>query len=98
MPSHYSEFEWDEYNSGKNLVKHQVSDSEIEQVFKNPYVIFNHKNYDDRRIILGQTHGGRFLFMSIQHRSSTCCRPIHARDMNPSEKRKYKNIIGFRRT
>lgn len=93
----YVEFEWDDYNSGKNLIKHNVSDDEIEQVFANPYVIFRHNKYEDRRIILGITNGGRYLFMSIQHRSQSCCRPIHARDMEPSEIEKYKKIIVHRR-
>jgi len=44
MVTHYTEFEWDEYNAGKNLIKHNVSDNEIEQVFENPYVIFKQKN------------------------------------------------------
>jgi len=79
------------------LISHNVSDDEIEQVFKNPYIIVNHKKYEDRRIILGQTNGGRYLFMSVQHISTTCCRPIHARDMESFEVTKYKKSIGHRR-
>jgi len=97
MPSKYSEIEWDDYNSGKNLVKHNVTDNEIEQVFENPYIIFKHQKYEDRRIILGQTNGGRYLFMSVQHLTETCCRPIHARDMEPFEVKKYIKIIRSRR-
>ena len=97
MHSLYSEIEWDDYNSGKNLVKHNVTDDEIGQVFENPYVIFRHKKYQDRKIILGETNGGRYLFMSVQHKSETCCRPIHARDMEPYEKKQYLKIIGHRR-
>ena len=93
----YVEFEWDDYNSGKNLIKHDVSDNEIEQVFANPYVILRHNKYEDRRIVLGKTNGGRCLFISIQHISQTCCRPIHARDMEPYETEKYKKTIGHRR-
>jgi uncharacterized DUF497 family protein len=97
MAAHYTEFEWDDYNSGKNLCKHNVTDNEIEQVFKNPYIKIQHKKYTDRRLILGRTDGGRYLFMSIQHVSSKCCRPIHARDMETHELKKYKNIIGYRK-
>ena len=43
----YIEFEWDDYNSGKNLIKHNVSDDEIEQVFVNPYVILRHTKYNE---------------------------------------------------
>ncbi len=93
MPEMYIEFEWDEYNSDKNLEKHDISDAEIEQVFSNPHIILPHKRYPDRRIVLGVTHGGRYLFMSVQHLSRTCCRPIHARPMESQERRFYRRNI-----
>lgn len=89
MPISYTEFEWDEYNAGKNLQKHGVSDAEIEQIFANPHIVIPHKHYPDRRIILGITHGGRHLFLSVQHISPSCCRPIHARPMEPHERHLY---------
>ncbi len=94
MASKYIDFEWDEFNSGKNLPKHGVSDLEIEQVFSNPHIIMRHKRFPDRRIVLGVTHGGRYLFMSVQHLSKTVCRPIHARDMEKEEKQVYLKEIG----
>jgi len=98
MPAPYTEFEWDDYNSGKNLQKHGVSDAEIEQVFDCPNVVMRHRRYPDRRIVLGVTHGGRYLFLSVQHLSRICCRPIHARDMEPEERRHYTRIVrGTRR-
>lgn len=97
-PAYYTEFEWDEHNSGKNLLKHGVSDAEIEQVFGNPYVMAQHKQYRDRRIVLGVSNGGRYLFLSVQHRSRMCCRPVHARDMEPDERRYYaRTVRGERR-
>lgn len=97
MPTPYSEFEWDEYNSGKNLQKHGVFDEEIEQVFENPNVLMKHKRYPDRRIVLGITNGGRYLFLSVQYLSQTCCRPIHARDMEPQESRHDTRMIHGKR-
>ena len=93
MAALYTEFEWDEYNSDKNLQKHGVSDTEIEQVFMNPHIILRHKRYPDRRIVLGTTHGGRYLFMSVQHLSRTCCRPIHARSMEPHERHLFQQRV-----
>ncbi len=93
MSAPYFEFEWDDFNSGKNLQKHGVSDTEIEQVFENPNVVMQHKRYPDRRIVLGVTNGGRYLFLSVQHLSRTCCRPIHARNMEPGERRHYIRMI-----
>ena len=97
MANRYCEFEWDESNSGKSLQKHGVTDLEIGQVYSNPYVIMKHKRFPDRRIVLGVSHGGRYLFMSIQHLSETRCRPIHARDMEKDEKRAYLKAIGSKR-
>ena len=97
MTNKYIEIEWDEFNSGKNLQKHGVTDLEIVQVFSNAYVIMKHKRFPDRRIVLGATHGGRYLFMSIQHLSETRCRPIHARDMEKEERRAYLKAIGSKR-
>ena len=97
MPAPYSDFEWDEYNSGKNLQKHGVSDEEIEQIFENPNVLMKHKRYSDRRIALGVTNGGRYLFMSVQHLSQTRCRPIHARDMEPQERKHDIRMVHGRR-
>ena len=93
MSAPYSEFEWDDFNSGKNLQKHGVSDAEIEQVFENPNVVMRHKKYRDRRIVMGVSNGGRYLFLSVQHLSQKCCRPIHARDMEPEERRVYVRMI-----
>ena len=97
MPDNYREFEWDEVNSGKNLQKHGVPDLEIEQVFGNSHVIIRHKRFPDRRIVLGMTYGGRYLFSSVQHLSETRCRPIHARDMEKHEKQAYLKAIGSKR-
>ena len=69
------------------------SASAPEQVFGNPYIIMRHKRFPDRRIVLGVTHGGRYLFMSIQHLSETRCRPIHARDMEKEETRAYLKAL-----
>jgi hypothetical protein len=93
MAGPYDEFEWDEYNSGKNIKKHGVSDSEIEQVFDFPNVLFPHKKYKDRKIVLGVTNGGRYLFLAIQHISENTCRPIHARNMEKHERQIYFKMI-----
>lgn len=84
---------WDEWNIGKNLVTHGVSDSEIEQVFDNPHIAIPHKRYKGRRIILGITDGGRYLFLSVQHIDKNTCRPIHARNMEQQERKFYQRNV-----
>jgi uncharacterized DUF497 family protein len=54
--------------------------------FPSPILIFLHRKYTDRRVLLGQTFGGRYLFIVYQHKSKEIARPIHARDM---KKRSY---------
>ena len=50
-----------------------------------PFVIFPHKKISDRRVLLGKTFGGRYLFVVFQHKSNKIARPIHARDMKMNE-------------
>ncbi len=94
MPVQYKYIEWNEGNIWKNEVKHNVTAEEIEQCFNNPpAIIYPHKKYDDRRVLLGRTFGGRYLFIVYQHKSKETARPIHARDMNENERRIYEKQI-----
>ncbi len=91
MSTRYQHLEWDEHNIWKNEIKHSVTAEEIEQCFNNPpYVIFPHKKIPDRRVLLGKTFGGRYLFVVFQHKSNKKARPIHARDMKMNEGRIYE--------
>ena len=91
MKNRYRYIEWDEHNLWKNEIKHRVTAEEIEQCFSNPpFVIFPHKKYSDRRVLLGQTFGGRHLFVVFQHKAENTARPIHARPMKKNEKNIYE--------
>jgi uncharacterized DUF497 family protein len=91
MGTRYQYIEWDENNLWKNEIKHGVTAEEIEQCFNNPpFVIFPHKTYKDRRVLLGRTLGGRYLFIVYQHKSDEIARPIHAREMKKNEKGIYE--------
>jgi len=91
MNTRYRYLEWDENNIWKNEIKHAVTAEEIEQCFNNPpFVIFPHKKILDRRVLLGQTFGGRHLFVVFQQKSDEVARPIHARDMKMNERRTYE--------
>lgn len=90
MSTRYRYVEWDENNIWKNEIKHGVTAEEIEQCFNNPpFVVFPHKRVSDRRVLLGRTFGGRYLFVVLQHKSDEVARPIHARDMKKNERRIY---------
>jgi uncharacterized DUF497 family protein len=79
-------FEWDEDNQGE-ICNHRVTCFEIEDCFENPYKAAPHrkaksdpKKYGDRYRITGYTHGGRKLFIIIQHSGGNVIRPITAFD------------------
>jgi hypothetical protein len=86
-------FQWDGGNSGKNLVLHNVSDSECEQTFFNrPRIVSNdkaHSQKENRHFLLGQTDTGRPLFLVFTIRGDLI-RVISARDMTDKEFAKYE--------
>ena len=86
-------FEWDEGNSDKNWLLHQVTDTECEEVFFNiPLIVADdtrHSKTEKRYYVLGQTDRGRLLFISFTIRDNLI-RVISARDMNRRESKKYE--------
>lgn len=87
-----SGFEWVESNTHKNWERHRVSPEEAEDVFFNdPLVVRNdirHSRREKRFYALGQTSGGRCLFVAFTIRQSLV-RVISVRDMNRRERDAY---------
>ncbi len=85
-------FDWDEGNSEKNWVAHQVNRNESEQVFFNEPLIItdddNHSQNEKRWHLLGRTDLPRFLFIVFTIRGNLI-RIISARDMNKKERKVY---------
>ncbi|MBM3774100.1 MAG: BrnT family toxin [Acidobacteria bacterium] len=85
-------FEWDEENAHKNWERRQVSPQEAEDVFFNqPLVVrydVRHSKREKRYYALGQTTGGRRLFVAFTVRE-TRVRVISVRDMNHKERDAY---------
>jgi len=85
-------FQWDEGNRDKNWHKHRVTDAESEQVFFNEPLIaakdVRHSRQGIRFYALGQTAGGRLLFVVFAVRQKMI-RVISARDMTRREQRRY---------
>lgn len=86
------EFEWDQANFNKNLLKHNVSNEEIEQVFwddqKKIFVDSKHSLTEKRHILLGKTFENRVLFIVFTIRKNKI-RVISARDLNKKELNLY---------
>ena len=85
-------FQWDNDNSEKNWISHQVTKSECEQIlFNQPLVIGNdekHSKIEKRYYILGQTDSDRQLYIVCTIRQNLI-RIISARDMSKKEREVY---------
>ena len=92
MNSKVRGFDWDQGNLGKNWIKHQVSNSECEELFFNLPLLLSddvrHSDQEDRHYVLGQTNAGRMLFIAFTIRRDRI-RVISARDMNRQERKRY---------
>jgi uncharacterized protein len=90
-----TEFEWDAGNAEKNWLRHQVSQSECEQVFFNlPFVVSEddlHSRDELRYYALGRTDAGRLLFVVYTLRGERV-RIISARDMTRRERKEYEDV------
>ncbi len=86
-------FQWDEGNSEKNWISHQVTKSDCEQIFFNqPLILGNdlkHSTFEQRYYALGQTDNGKKLFIVCTIRDNQI-RIISARDMSKKEREVYK--------
>lgn len=87
-------FDWDEDNFYKNIGKHNVFDTEAEQIFFNhPLVVkhdFKHSQKEERFYALGKTNHDRLLFIAFTIRSDKI-RIISAREMTEREVRVYED-------
>lgn len=87
------EFEWDQGNREKNLLKHRVSDTECEEVFfdhrKQILKDTLHSGAERRYILIGMTKKRRVLFVAFIVRNQKI-RVISARDLNRKESHLYE--------
>lgn len=85
-------FQWDEGNSEKNWLRHQVRQAEAEQVFFNrPLVVApdpQHSIEEVRYFALGRSNEGRHLTIVFTRRVDLL-RVVSARPMSARERRVY---------
>jgi uncharacterized DUF497 family protein len=86
-------FQWDKGNAVKNVEKHDVAQTECEQIFFNQPLIVKrdseHSGLESRYYALGRTDTGRHLFIVFAVRQKLI-RVISARDMTRLECERYK--------
>lgn len=85
-------FEWDEGNSSKNWLRHEIQQVEAEQALLNTPLVLDatsrHAAAEPRYIALGQTDAGRLLTVVFTVRGSRV-RVISARAMSKQERKVY---------
>ena len=85
-------FQWDEGNSSKSWTRHEISQTEAEQVVLNrPVVVVGdvaHSGTEARYFAFGRTDGGRPLTIVFTVRGQLL-RVISARPMSRRERRGY---------
>lgn len=88
-----TEFEWDEGNIGHMLARHNVIPDEVEEAaFDGPTVW--ERGGNGRYYLLSQTLAGRYLFIVIEYHGQGRARAITARDMTPTERRRWNRRRG----
>jgi uncharacterized protein len=83
-------FQWDKGNASKNWTRHQVSQTEAEQIFLNrPLVVVGAPfRNEPRQFAFGHTDAGRLLTVVFTVRGSLL-RVVSVRPMSRRERRRY---------
>jgi uncharacterized DUF497 family protein len=89
------EFIWQSHVIDKLLVKHHVSDVEVEEVFYNERPVYHFIERGERRnqdvySISGRTYAGRYLIVFFIRKPRNVALILSARDMIRSERRLYE--------
>jgi len=87
------EFEWDPKKAAENLAKHDVSFKEAATVFDDLLSVTvpdpDHSFEENRFVIVGKSHRGRFLIVSHAERGDRI-RLISARELTRTERNVYE--------
>jgi hypothetical protein len=84
------DIEWDD-DSVDHIALHQVEPDEVEEVLRGRYLL--ERGRQGRYRILGQSDAGRYLFVVMARRRSYAYRVVTARDMTPSERKRFKRKV-----
>lgn len=83
--------QWDEININ-HISRHNISYEEVEEICFNDDINPRiERGREDRYYILGQTFSGRYIFVVIKYLGKGKARPITARDMNNSERKRFES-------
>ncbi|MFH0775656.1 MAG: BrnT family toxin [bacterium] len=85
------EIEWDD-ESIEHIWFHQVEPKEVEEVLRGKHLFQRGKRGSCYG--LGQTEGGRYLFIVLSKRPSGRFKVVTAREMTETEQRRFKSKVG----
>ena len=83
--------EWDDFNIEHIIGKHWITPEEIEDVCFGVHYACTAKY--KRKAIYGQASSGKYILVIVVRIYGSVFRPITARNMTVSERRKYDEII-----
>jgi len=87
------EFDWDQGNTVKNLIKHGIECRQAEEVFLDGYSLSiddtGHSNKENRFLLIGKDYQGIVLYVVFTQRKNKI-RVISARIANKKERRFYE--------
>ncbi len=88
-------FDWNDGNINKNLIKHNVTWKEAEEIFGNQPLILledpKHSSSEPRLAAHGHSNNGRLLTIIFTIRNHKI-RIISARDQSHNERRQYEQV------
>lgn len=84
--------EWDEANIA-HIARHNISPEELEEaVFDHPGIW--ERGRTGRYYLLSRTLSGNYIFAVFEYLKNGLARPVTARDMIDTEKRRYEKRCG----
>lgn len=86
------EFRWNDWN-WNHVQEHGVTPDEAEGVVQRAKPPYPERRGDDKWLVHGSGHGGRFLQVIYIEDADGCIFIIHARPLNEKEKQRYKRRI-----
>ena len=85
-----SRLDWDDYRI-EHMAQHNVEPDEVWEVCEDSWHLA-HREGRHRSRLYGQTAGGRYLFIVLEHVAGTVYQPITAREMTEAEKRNFRRL------
>ena len=85
-----TKLDWDDYRID-HIAAHGVETEEVWEVCEDSLHLA-HRQGQNRYRMYGQTAGGRYLFVALEHVEGSIYKPITARDMSEGEKQNFRRI------